>query len=50
MVIHLYNGDAAMAWQTFQDALDVEVFSNSDEAFVADALFMAYRFEELIFW
>ncbi|GAX79007.1 hypothetical protein CEUSTIGMA_g6447.t1 [Chlamydomonas eustigma] len=43
MVIHLHNQDAALAWQTFQDALDVEVFSSSDEAFVADALFMAYR-------
>ena len=29
--------------QVFQDALDVDNFTKSDEAFAADALFMAYQ-------
>ena len=37
------NQDAELSWQTFQDCMEVEVFSGCDEAFVADALFSAYR-------
>lgn len=41
--MHLYNQDGTSAWGAFQDAMNVEVFTNSDEAFLADALFTAYR-------
>lgn len=43
VIVHLYGGDAKQAWNTFQDAMNVDIFSSSDEAFAADALFDAYR-------
>lgn len=42
MVTWLYAGDAKMAWQTYQDAMEVEVFGSSQEAYAVDALFEAY--------
>ncbi len=45
---HLYNQDATSAWHTYQDAMNVEEFSNSDEAFAADALFAEYRLVTLV--
>lgn len=42
VVALLYAGNAAEAWQVFQDALAVDAFSGSEEAFAADALFLAY--------
>ncbi|GBF87878.1 gamma-soluble NSF attachment protein [Raphidocelis subcapitata] len=45
VVALLYAGDAREAWQArvvFQDALAVDAFSGSEEAFAADALFLAY--------
>lgn len=42
VVAWLSAGDAAGAWRAFQDAMGVEAFSGSDEAFAADALFEAY--------
>jgi len=42
VVCWLYAQDAAEAWRVFQDAMGVDAFSNSDEAFAADALFLAY--------
>ncbi|GLC36329.1 hypothetical protein PLESTB_000773500 [Pleodorina starrii] len=43
VVTWLWAGDAEAAWSTFQDAMAVESFANSEEAFAADALFEAYR-------
>lgn len=42
VVTWLYAGDAKMAWQTYQDAMEVEVFGSSQEAYAVDALFEAY--------
>ena len=39
----LWAGDAEKAWLTFQDAMGVEAFAHTEEAFAADALFEAYR-------
>lgn len=43
VVVWLHAGKAKDAWVTYQDALGVENFSSSDEAFAADSLFDAYR-------
>lgn len=43
VVVWLYAGDAAQAWAAYQDALSVEDFASSDEAFAADELLAAYR-------
>ncbi|GIL76647.1 hypothetical protein Vretimale_8842 [Volvox reticuliferus] len=43
VVTWLWAGDAEAAWSTFQDAMAVDSFANSNEAFAADALFEAYR-------
>lgn len=43
VVVWLYGQDAKQAWMTYQDALEVETFASSDEAFAAEALFDAYR-------
>ncbi|KXZ43559.1 SNAPG1 protein [Gonium pectorale] len=43
VVVWLWAGDAARAWASFQDAMAVEAFAASEEAFAADALFEAYR-------
>lgn len=43
VVVWLYAGKANDAWITYQDALAVDTFTSSDEAFAADALFDAYR-------
>lgn len=43
VVVWLYAGKANDAWVTYQDALGVDEFARSDEAFAADALFDAYR-------
>ncbi|KIY98118.1 Gamma-soluble NSF attachment protein [Monoraphidium neglectum] len=42
VVAWLYAQDAREAWQVFQDAMGVDAFSSSDEAFAADALFLSY--------
>ncbi|KAI8471813.1 MAG: hypothetical protein J3K34DRAFT_415829 [Monoraphidium minutum] len=41
-VAWLYAQNAREAWQVFQDAMHVDAFASSDEAFAADALFSAY--------
>ena len=43
MVIWLHAGDAAAAWQTYQDSLAVSEFSASEEAMAAEELLQAYR-------
>lgn len=43
VVVWLHAGKANNAWATYQDALGVDNFMSSDEAFAADALFDAYR-------
>ncbi|GFR45409.1 hypothetical protein Agub_g6785 [Astrephomene gubernaculifera] len=43
VVVWLWAGDAERAWHTFQDAMAVEAFASSEEAFAADALFEAFR-------
>mmetsp|Transcript_14044 Transcript_14044/g.24630 ORF Transcript_14044/g.24630 Transcript_14044/m.24630 type:complete len:324 (-) Transcript_14044:140-1111(-) len=43
IVTWLHAGNASQAWQTFQDAMEVDVFANSKEAFAADELFQLYR-------
>lgn len=43
VVVWLYAEQASSAWATYQDALGVDAFMSSDEAFAADALFDAYR-------
>ncbi|KAI3428586.1 hypothetical protein D9Q98_007408 [Chlorella vulgaris] len=43
VVVWLFAGKAKDAWATYQDALGVDAFMSSDEAFAADALFDAYR-------
>eukprot|EP00879_Flechtneria_rotunda_P005030 GHRR01005306.1.p1 GENE.GHRR01005306.1~~GHRR01005306.1.p1 ORF type:complete len:315 (+),score=87.96 GHRR01005306.1:217-1161(+) len=43
IVVWLYAGEPKQAWQVFQDVLGVESFTKSDDAFAADALFMAYQ-------
>ncbi|PNW80293.1 hypothetical protein CHLRE_08g385700v5 [Chlamydomonas reinhardtii] len=43
VVTWLWAGDAEKAWLTFQDAMGVEAFAHTEEAFAADALFEAYR-------
>jgi hypothetical protein len=43
VVVWLRAGDGAAAWATYQDALGVDAFRSSDEAFAADALVEAYR-------
>ncbi|GIL55863.1 hypothetical protein Vafri_11357, partial [Volvox africanus] len=43
VVTWLWAGDAEAAWSTFQDAMAVDSFASSNEAFAADALFEAYR-------
>jgi hypothetical protein len=43
VVTHLYAREAKAAWLLFQDALAVDCFVSSEEAFAADALFEAYR-------
>lgn len=43
VVVWLYAQDAKQAWQVFQDVMEVGNFSGSEEAFAADALFMAYK-------
>ncbi|KAF8062746.1 hypothetical protein HT031_004076 [Scenedesmus sp. PABB004] len=42
IVVWLHAGEPRQAWQVFQDVLGVEAFSKSEEAFAADALFLAY--------
>lgn len=46
IVVLLSAGNAGEAWSTYQDALGVEKFQRSDEAFAADALFDAYRADD----
>mmetsp|Transcript_17378 Transcript_17378/g.29773 ORF Transcript_17378/g.29773 Transcript_17378/m.29773 type:complete len:336 (+) Transcript_17378:26-1033(+) len=50
IVTHLYAKEAKAAWMLFQDALAIDVFVSSEEAFTADALFSAYKSgdEELV--
>lgn len=43
VVVCLASGDASQGWSTYQDALRINAFASSDEAFAADALFEAYR-------
>eukprot|EP00195_Chlamydomonas_chlamydogama_P008641 CAMPEP_0202893498 /NCGR_PEP_ID=MMETSP1392-20130828/3070_1 /ASSEMBLY_ACC=CAM_ASM_000868 /TAXON_ID=225041 /ORGANISM="Chlamydomonas chlamydogama, Strain SAG 11-48b" /LENGTH=310 /DNA_ID=CAMNT_0049577851 /DNA_START=30 /DNA_END=962 /DNA_ORIENTATION=- len=43
IVCLLYGQDAAAAWHAFQDFMSVDAFMSSEEAFAADALFVAYR-------
>jgi len=43
VVVWLYAGDATQAWAAYQDALSVDEFASSDEAFAADELLAAYR-------
>lgn len=43
IVVHLYAKEPKAAWQVFQDALTVDCFVSSEEAFAADDLFNAYR-------
>ncbi|KAF6259209.1 gamma-soluble NSF attachment protein-like protein [Scenedesmus sp. NREL 46B-D3] len=43
IVLWLHAGDAQQAWQVFQDVLGINNFTKSDEAFAADALFLAYQ-------
>jgi gamma-soluble NSF attachment protein len=43
IVVWLYAENAKQAWLTYQDALAVDAFISSDEAFAADALLAAYR-------
>jgi hypothetical protein len=42
-VVYLYAQDAKQAWQVFQDCLEVANFVSCEEAFAADALFLAYK-------
>ncbi|KAG2489134.1 hypothetical protein HYH03_012360 [Edaphochlamys debaryana] len=46
VVTWLWAGDAEKAWATYQDAMAVETFANTEEAFAADALFEAYRTQD----
>ncbi|EFJ44524.1 hypothetical protein VOLCADRAFT_95241 [Volvox carteri f. nagariensis] len=46
VVTWLWAGDAEAAWATFQDAMHVESFESSEEAFAADALFEVYRLND----
>ena len=41
-VVLLAGGDARGAWRTYQDAMCVDAFAQSDEAFACDALIDAY--------
>lgn len=41
-VVLLYAQQPKEAWQSFQDTMGVDAYTNSDEAFAADALFSAY--------
>lgn len=43
VVVWLYAGEPKQAWQVFQDVLGIENFTKSEEAFAADALFLAYQ-------
>ncbi len=43
VVTHLYAKEPKAAWRLFQDALLIDCFVASEEAFAADALFQAYR-------
>ncbi|KAJ9532770.1 hypothetical protein QJQ45_010880 [Haematococcus lacustris] len=43
IVTHLFAKEAREAWMVFQDALAIDAFVSSEEAFAADALFSAYR-------
>ncbi|WIA40993.1 hypothetical protein OEZ86_004636 [Tetradesmus obliquus] len=43
IVVWLFAGNGQQAWQVFQDVLGIEAFTKSDEAFAADALFLAYQ-------
>lgn len=43
VIVWLYAGDAKQAWNTYQDALSVDCFLSSDEAFGAEALLDSYR-------
>lgn len=43
IVVWLYAEDGSNAWQSYQDALCVDEFSSSDQAFAAEALIQAYR-------
>lgn len=43
VVVWLHAGDAAQAWASYQDALAVDAFASSDEAFAAEAVLGAYR-------
>ena len=47
MVTYLYAKEPKQAWLIFQDALGVEAFVSSEEAFAGDALFQAYRCAEM---
>ncbi|CAG9465573.1 unnamed protein product [Pedinophyceae sp. YPF-701] len=42
VVVLLHSGDVAEAWQMYQNAMTVDDFARSDEAFAADDLFQAY--------
>ncbi|KAK9835464.1 hypothetical protein WJX74_000594 [Apatococcus lobatus] len=46
VVVLLYAQDTLQAFNVYQDALGVSNFSSSDEAFVAEALFEAYRSQD----
>jgi gamma-soluble NSF attachment protein len=43
IVVCLARGDVSQGWSIYQDALGIDAFSRSDEAFAADSLFEAYR-------
>lgn len=43
IIVSLYSGNGVMAWETYQDALGVPEFSQSDQAFAAQDLIFAYN-------
>lgn len=43
VVVYLYSENGKLAWQTYQDALDVPEFASSDQAFAAEDVISAYR-------
>jgi len=43
VVVWLFAGNGHQAWAVYQDALEVDAFAQSDEAFAAEALFEAYK-------
>jgi len=44
VVVLLYQGDVRAAWEAYQNAMTVDDFAKSDEAFATDDLFQAYAY------